>query len=259
MRVITAGRAGRTEKVLAETLSATAIPGILLVQAQIVAGRRVREVDAILFHPCGIFTIEGKYTSAHGVVVPYAGGWSVGGVLDERLGDPEAQASQQAKMLASLLFGIGRKRGRIRSIISIAGENCRLEARSLNTDVYTTHLTGLSDLIAELVTGRPIYDLEDVLAIRDALHLNPVLLDEEMIQAEWEKAGAPISLAHTERDLGPVVKKVAERIPTPRILGYLSTLLLAMYVLPDTTQLGAGIGVGVLAVIQYFRMRGRRR
>jgi hypothetical protein len=260
MLVITAGRCGRTEQILAENIKRSELPGILLVQVKVGLRNRVREVDALLLHPSGALTIEGKYTSLAGEVTPYVGGWTVGGQTDVHLGDPESQASQQAKILASLLSELGRKRSRVRAIVSVAGEKATMEPRRLNSDALATHLRHLNDVLAAELHGPAVYDVDDILAIRDALTINPSMLSREIIEEQWNSAGAPLVRSPETVAAGARPRRRAsEHIPTPRGLAYLSALLFALSALPSSANIGAGAGVGILAGVQYLRNRRRAR
>lgn len=77
--------------------------GFVIVGAHLTDSRREREVDALVLHPGGVFTIEQKDTRCAGAVaVPHNSPVTVGGVPIEARAKMREQARLQSQMLASI-------------------------------------------------------------------------------------------------------------------------------------------------------------
>ena len=259
MIVILAGRQGRTEKSLAKAMQDTGLPGVLLMQQKVTSRGRTREIDAIYMHPRGLMTIEAKHTELAGEVVAYSGLWNVGGVGDPTLGDPESQASQQSKILASALLEIGQKRSRVRAAIVVTGEAASMAVVGVTSEVMASHVDNIKELVEGVLGEDFIYGVDDIMSIRDGLNVNPALLLRDAVVAEWESIGAPIEVL---REVAVVVKsKKAEHIPVPtvRLLGYLSVLFLAAGQLPPLASTVTGVGLAILTIREQLKHNAKKR
>lgn len=259
MIVVSSGRQGRTEQSVLTLLKNSDLPGIVLMQQKVTDRGRTCEIDAIFIHPRGVLTIEAKHTALAGEVVTFSGLWTVGGVGDPILGDPESQASRQSKIVAAALTSAGTKRSRVRAVICVTGEDAVLAPVKVNADVDAVHITGLLDLIPELLSKTDRYDVADIVAFRDFLNINPTLLTEEMITAEWVKTGASLSIVREE--VVPKLKKKKGRnpVPTPYLIGALGlSFIISSQIHPMAPALG-GFGLCVLAMIEQIKAIRRRR
>lgn len=259
MIVILAGRQGRTEKSLAAAMESTGLPGVLLMQQKVTSRGKTREIDAIFMHPRGVMTIEAKHTELAGQVVAYSSLWNVGGVGDPSLGDPESRASQQSKILASALTEIGHKHARVRGAVVVTGDKANMAVTDVTSEVRAGHIDNLKELIESTLGENFSYGVDDIIAIRDGLRVNPALLERAAVVAEWESIGAPVEI---DRSVPIVVKrKKAEHtpIPTIRLLGYLSILFLAAGQLPSLASTVTGFGLGVLTVSEKLKQRAKKR
>lgn len=122
------------------------LPGVLVLGAMVGTGSRLREIDAVLLSPTGLFTVEAKGTRQAGVVATHVNQpWTVDGQPAAFAGgaNPLRQARQGAQMLRAALDAADVDSPFIPAIVAVSGDDVDLPPTALG-DTWATSVPNLA-------------------------------------------------------------------------------------------------------------------